>query len=162
VVPRPGLLVASVLAVGVAAVPLVYLGVRTTEAGWSRIRAQLMTPGLLELTMRTVALTAVVTAGCLVIGVGTALLVVRTDLPARRFFAVVAALPLAVPTYVAGFAWVSIVDGFTGFAAAAVVLILCCSPYVYLPVAAALVRADPAAEEVSRSSAAARSPRSPA
>ncbi len=133
-----------------AAIPLVYLAIRTTQAGWSRISAQLLTPGLVQLAARSLALTVVVTAGCLVIGVGTALLVTRTDLPARRFFAVVAALPLAVPTYVAGFAWVSLVDGFHGFAAAALVLTLCCSPYVYLPTVAALAGTDPATEEVAR------------
>jgi iron(III) transport system permease protein len=149
-VPRPALLAGSLLAVSVACIPLVYLAIRTTGAGWTRISRALGTPGLVELTVRTIALTAVVTAGCLVVGVGTAVLVMRTDLPARGFFAVVAALPLAVPTYVAGYAWVSLVDGFAGFAAAAVVLILCCSPYVYLPACAALAAADPAAEEASR------------
>ena len=62
-----------------------------------------------------------------------------------------AALPLAVPTYVAGFAWVSTVDGFAGFWAAALVLTLCSYPYVFLAAAAALVGADPAQEEVARS-----------
>ena len=75
----------------------------------------------------------------------------RTDLPGRRVFGVLAALPLAVPTYVAGFAWVSTVDGFDGFWPAALVLTLCSYPYVFLPVAAALAGADPAQEEVSRS-----------
>jgi iron(III) transport system permease protein len=42
------------------------------------------------------------------------------------------------------------VDGFEGFWAAALVLTLCSYPYVFLPVAAALTRADPAQEEVSR------------
>lgn len=149
-VPRPALLGASLLAVAVAALPLAYLAIRTAQAGWTRISLQLGTPGLVQLAGRSLGLTAVVTAGCLVIGVGTALLVTRTDLPGRRFFGVVAALPLAIPTYVAGFAWVSLVDGFHGFAAAALVLTLCCSPYVYLPTAAALAGADPAAEEASR------------
>ncbi len=92
-----------------------------------------------------------VTAGCLLLGVGSAFLVTRTDLPGRRAFGVLAALPLAVPTYIAAFAWVSTVDGFAGFWAAALVLTLCCYPYVFLPVAAALAGADPAQEEVSRS-----------
>jgi iron(III) transport system permease protein len=56
-----------------------------------------------------------------------------------------------VPTYVAAFAWVSTVDGFEGFWAAALVLTLCSYPYVFLPVAAALAGVDPAQEEVSRS-----------
>ncbi|WP_309141904.1 ABC transporter permease [Streptomyces griseicoloratus] len=81
----------------------------------------------------------------------SAFLVTRTDLPARRLFGVLAALPLAVPSYVAAFAWVSTVDGFEGFWAAALVLTLVSYPYVFLPVAAALTRADPAQEEVARS-----------
>ena len=47
-----------------------------------------------------------VTIACVVLGVGSAFLVTRTDLPGRRIFGVLAALPLAVPTYVAAFAWV--------------------------------------------------------
>jgi iron(III) transport system permease protein len=151
VAPRPALLVASVLALAVALVPLAYLAVRTSEAGWSRIVAEVLTARTGVLLVRSVGLAAVVTAACLVLGVGSAFLVTRTDVPGRRAFGLLAALPLAVPTYVAGFAWVSSVDGFTGFWAAAAVLTLCSYPYVFLPVAAALAGADPAQEEVSRS-----------
>ncbi|WP_131769768.1 ABC transporter permease [Candidatus Protofrankia californiensis] len=149
--PRPALLAAAAAAVGVALIPLVYLAVRTAEAGWSRIAAELFTVRVAELAGRSLALAAVVTAGCVVLGVGSAFLVTRTDLPARRLFAVLAALPLAVPTYIASFAWVSTVDGFEGFWPAAAVLVLCSYPYVFLPVAAALAGADPAQEEASRS-----------
>src|SRR5262249_6488428 len=100
---------------------------------------------------RSLALAVVVTAACVVVGVGAAFLVTRTDLPGRRPFGVLAALPLAVPTYVAGFAWVSTVGGFEGFWPAALVLTLCPSPCVFLPVAAALAGTDPAQEEVARS-----------
>ncbi|MFI6456768.1 ABC transporter permease [Streptosporangium amethystogenes] len=145
------LLTSSVVAVAVALIPLVYLAVRTAEAGGIRIAEELLTGRVAALAAGTLALAAVVTAGCLVLGVGSAFLLVRTDLPARRLFAVLAVLPLAVPTYIAGFAWVSTVDGFEGFWAAALVLTLCSYPYVLLPVAAALAGADPAQEEVSRS-----------
>jgi iron(III) transport system permease protein len=64
---------------------------------------------------------------------------------------VLIALPLAVPSYVAAFAWLSLFPGFGGFLGSTLVLSLCCYPYVYLPVAAALARIDPAHEEVSRS-----------
>jgi iron(III) transport system permease protein len=138
------------VAVTVALIPIGYLVVRTTEAGWSRIAAELFTERVGTLLLRSVALAAVVTASCVVVGVGSAFLVVRTDLPARRLFGVLAALPLAVPTYVAGFAWISTVDGLEGFWAAALVLTLCSYPYVFLPVAAALTGSDPAQEEVSR------------
>jgi iron(III) transport system permease protein len=137
--------------VTVALLPLVYLLIRTGEAGAARIADELLTVRVATLAARTMALAAVVTTGCVVLGVGTAFLVTRTDLPARRTFSVLAALPLAVPTYIAAFTWVSTVDGFAGFWASALVLTLCSYPYVHLPVAAALHRADPAQEEVARS-----------
>jgi iron(III) transport system permease protein len=56
-----------------------------------------------------------------------------------------------VPSYIAAFAWVSTMPGFSGFWAAALVLTLGSYPYVFLPVAAALAGVDPAQEEVSRS-----------
>jgi iron(III) transport system permease protein len=139
-----------VVAGAVALIPLFYLGVRVGEAGWSRISEEIFTGRTGVLAARSVALAAVVTLACLVLGVAAAFLVTRTDLPGRRLFGVLSALPLAVPTYVAGFAWVSTVDDFTGFWDAALVLTLCSSPYVYLPVAAALAGTDPAQEEVAR------------
>ncbi|MFI2367979.1 ABC transporter permease [Streptomyces sp. NPDC018833] len=152
--PRPALAVAATLGVGVSLIPLAYLGVRVTDAGWARIAEELFTARTRALASRSVALAALVTAACTVLGVGSALLVTRTDLPARRLFGVLAALPLAVPSYVAGFAWVSAFTGvvrFEGFWAAALVLTLVSYPYVYLPVAAALRGVDPAQEEVARS-----------
>lgn len=149
--PRPVLPWIAAVSVAVALIPLVYLVIRTAEAGWDRVAEELLTARVAELATRSLGLAAVVTAACLVLGVGTAFLVVRTDLPGRRVFAVLGALPLAVPSYVAGFAWTSTVDGFEGFGAAALVLTLGSYPYVFLPVAAALRAADPAPEEVSRS-----------
>ncbi|MFG2054423.1 ABC transporter permease [Micromonospora sp. NPDC048930] len=148
---RPALTAASAAAVAVALLPLVYLGVRAAEAGPDRIVAELFTARVAVLAGRSLALAAVVTAACTVLGVATGLLVARTDLPARRAVGLLAALPLAVPTYVAGFAWTATVTGFEGFWAAALLLTLCSYPYVFLPTVAALHRADPGQEEVSRS-----------
>lgn len=142
---------------GIAQVPLVYLVVRTAGEGRERVLSVLLSERVVELTARSLALTAVVTTACVVLGVGSAYLVTRTDVPGRRVFGVLAALPLAVPSYVLAYAWVAAVHPidpsyvFEGFWAAALVLTLGSYPYVFLPVAAALVGADPAAEEVSRS-----------
>jgi iron(III) transport system permease protein len=135
----------------VALVPLIYLAVRTAEAGTDRLVEELWTARVGVLALRSLGLAAVVTAGCLVLGVASAFLVARTDLPGRRVFGVLAALPLAVPTYIAAFSWISVVDRFEGFWPTALVLTLCSYPYVFLPVAAALSGTDPAQEEVSRS-----------
>lgn len=144
------------MATAVALIPLVYLLVRTGEAGLTAWADVVLTERAGRLALRSIALAAVVAVGCLVVGIGSAFLVTRTDLPWRRGYAVVAALPLAVPSYVAAFSWVAAVDGwsasrFEGFWPAALVLTLYTYPYVYLPVAAALVGADQAQEEVARS-----------
>ena len=137
-------------------IPLVYLVVRAGDAGASRVLSEVLTGRVLALTARSLALAGVVTAASLVLGVGSALLVTRTRLPFRRGLAALAVLPLAVPSYVAAYTWVSVADlagvqRFEGFWAAALVLTLYTSPYLFLPVAASLTGADPAHEEVARS-----------
>lgn len=54
------------------------------------------------------------------------------------------------PDAVAAFAWISALPQIAGLTGAVLVLTLCCYPYVYLPVLAALRRADPGLEEVAR------------
>jgi len=135
---------------GIALIPIAYLLVRTAAAGPAAVGAVLSRPATLALVGRSLALALGVTTVSVVVGVALAYLVTRTDLPGRRLVGVLAPLPLAVPSYVAAFAWVSSVPGFAGLAAAILVLSLCCYPYVYLPVVAAMSRLDPAAEEVAR------------
>ncbi len=147
------------MATAVALVPLAYLVLRTGQGGLGAWVETVATERTARLATTSLLLAGVVTAACLVIGVGSAWLVTRSNTPGRRAFAVLLALPLAVPSYVAAFTWVSVADlwaadpgtRFEGFTAAAVVLTLYTYPYVYLPVAAALVRVDPAQEEVARS-----------
>jgi iron(III) transport system permease protein len=135
----------------VAAVPLVHLVTRVVGAGGAAVLATLSAPRTLELLARSAGLTAAVTAACLVLGTVAAWLVARTDLPGRRFLAVLLPLPLAVPSYVAGFTWASEAPWLAGFPAAFAVLTAVSYPYVLLPVLAALAAADGTTEEVARS-----------
>lgn len=141
----------AVLAAVVALLPIGYLLVRASEAGGDRVLAILTRERTVALVARSLALAGTVTALCVVLGVVLAFLVVRTDVPGRRVLGALAALPLAIPSYVAAFAWISAVPRSAGFVGATLVLTLCCYPYVYLPVVAALRRMDPAVEEVARS-----------
>jgi iron(III) transport system permease protein len=148
----PRLLVAWGAVAGlVATVPLVHLVVRALETGPGTALAVLARPRTAELLGRSVALAVGVTAACLVVGFLAAWLVVRTDLPWRGAIGVLFALPLAVPSYVAGFAWISEAPGSAGFWGAFGVLTGVSFPYVYLPVVAALRGTDGALEEVARS-----------
>lgn len=108
-------------------------------------------PRTLELIARSLTLTVIVTTACLILGTSAAYLVTRTDLPGRRVLAVLLGLPLAVPSYVAAFTWLTTAPWARGILGASIVLTLVTYPYVYLPVAAAMRRVDPAQEEVARS-----------
>lgn len=145
------LVVIAALTALVALAPIVYLVERAAELGSANVRAELFQRRTLELLVRSLALTATVTVLCVVIGVAAAWLVVRADVPGRRIWQVLLILPLAVPSYAAAYAWVSWRPSIAGFGAATLVLTIVSYPYVFLPVAAALHRLDPAEEEVARS-----------
>jgi iron(III) transport system permease protein len=130
---------------------LVYLAVRTLDAGLVAVLDTLWRQRTAVLTIRSLALALGVALSCLAIGIPTAWLIARARLPLRGLWLVLAALPLALPSYVAAFAWVSTFEGFAGFFAAGLVLTSVSTPYVVLPVAAVLRRTDPALEEVARS-----------
>jgi iron(III) transport system permease protein len=87
----------------------------------------------------------------MLIGTLQAWIAVRSNLPGRKAFAVLAALPLAIPSYVAAYSWVAVIPGFSGFFAAWVLLTVGTAPLVYLSVSAALARFDSATEEVASS-----------
>jgi iron(III) transport system permease protein len=149
--PPPALVVPAVLAAGVALLPLIYLTVRASERGLGTVVEVLLRERTARLVVRSLVLAGSVTLCALVIGISLAVLVTRTRLAGRPIWAVLVALPLSIPSYVAAFAWLSLFPGFGGYLGSTLVLTLCCYPYVYLPVAAALARMDPAMEEVSRS-----------
>ena len=145
------LVVAAGFGACVALLPIPYLLDRARSRGLDEIRDEILQRRTYELVARSLGLAVVVTFLCTVLGVTAALLVHRTDVPMRRFWQVALALPLAVPSYVAGYAWISTRPSLAGFHGATLVLTLCSFPYVCLPTTAALARVDPAHEEVARS-----------
>lgn len=165
--PRENLTL-RVLAVCVAlaaALPFGYLVWRTSEYGWSSALEVATSARSLELLWSTLILAVAVTLTAVAISMPVAWLTVRSDLPGRRFWTVVTALPLAVPTYVG--AWTVIgalgprgmvaevlgdesIPSLYGFWGAWSVLTLFSYPYVLLTVRAAWSRLDPGLEEASR------------
>ena len=82
--------------------PLVYLVVRTFDAGgdiWDLLFRQ----RILSILGRTVLLVVTVTGASVILALPLAWLTSRTDLPMRRAWVVLSALPLVIPSYVAGF-----------------------------------------------------------
>ena len=165
----PIVLLVPALIVGAALLlPPVYLFVRSLGGGsefWELIfRAKVA--GILG---RTLLLVATVSAGSVLVALPLAWLTTRTDLPLRRTWAVLTALPLVIPSYVAGFVvvvalgprgmlqgalegpfGVDRLPSIYGFAGAMLTLTFLSYPYVLLTVRAALQRMDPALEESAR------------
>ena len=147
----PGLLlVPGLVAAGVALLPIAYLVIRSFEGGLGRVVDVLFRERTALLIGRSLGLTVAVTTACVLLGLFFAFIVVRSDLPGRTVVGVLAALPLAIPSYIAAFAWVSSPVDVSGFLGAFLVLTACCYPYVYIPVVAAMRGVDPATEEVAR------------
>jgi iron(III) transport system permease protein len=148
--------------------PLAYLAIRTLGSvgeAWEflfRFR-------VLQTLGRTALLVLTVTVASVAIAVPLSWLTVRTNLPFKRAWTIVIALPLVIPSYVAGFLFVVTfgprgllqqalsplgVDRLPeiyGFPGAMLTLTLLSFPYVLFPVRAALWQQDPSLEESSRS-----------
>ncbi|HEX2085086.1 MAG TPA: iron ABC transporter permease [Solirubrobacteraceae bacterium] len=147
-----------------AVLPLVYLAVVVAgEPGDAR--DAVWSGDALALLLRSVGLAAAVTATTIAIAVPLAWLTVRTDLPGRRVWAVLCALPLVIPSYIGAYLMVSALGpsglaqdalgvdrlpSIYGFAGAWLVLSAFTFPYVLLPVQAVLRRVDPQLEEAAR------------
>jgi iron(III) transport system permease protein len=145
------LLGASLLVVGVLAVPLAFLLTEAAGAGASNVWHLIWRSLTASLLWNTVRLTVVVTALCAVIGTLAAYGVERTDLPGRRIWAVLVVVPFAIPDFVVSFGWFSLSTWVQGFKGAVLVMTLAVYPLVYLPVAASLRGGDPGQEEIARS-----------
>lgn len=143
-------LVPALAAALLSVVPIWYLVDRSIERGWGEVADELWRARTRDLVLRSVVLAGTVTAMCVVVGVVAAWLVVRSDLPGRRVLRVAFALPLAIPSYLSAFAWVSWRPSLAGFSGAVLVLTAVSYPFVYLPAVAALRHLDPAQEEVAR------------
>lgn len=130
--------------------PLVYLLIHVGTGNRDTVLRTLASPRTLGLLWNSAFLVVSVTTLTIVLGVGLAWLTERTDLPGRSVWRVACALPLAMPSYVAAYAWISTTDVEGAFGS---VLVLTGStfPYVYLSVAAALRGAGGTLEEVSGS-----------
>ncbi len=158
--PGPGLLFAAALGAALMIIPVIYvllLAVQASPAQWLRL-FNTRIPGL---WWNTFSLTVTVTAAATMIGSLLAFLTMRTDLPGRRLWRWLLAVPLAIPPYIGALGYILIAGprglvfqlwGRTpwdiyGFWGTAWVLTWFTYPYTYLITAAALRRLNQNFEE---------------
>src|SRR6056297_2501234 len=164
-----GLLVLS-SAIAVAVLfPLTYLVFEATTVDPGRLWEMLARPQTATIVTNTLLLMTGVTALSALLGVPLAWLTVQTDLPFRRFWSVVVALPLVVPSYIGAFTFVSAfgprgefqsilqplgverLPEIYGLPGSILVITLYTYPYVYLTARAGLLSFDTTLLEAARS-----------
>ncbi len=148
--PPLGLLAAGMAAALLVLLPLGYTAIEASQVARDDIVGLLFRPLVGVLLFHTLALVGATTLLAGLLGTLTAWFVERTRLPGRPVWAVLAAVPLAVPPFISSFAWVSLSPALQGFGGALLVVTGAYYPLVYLPVAAALRGMDPALEETAR------------
>ncbi len=149
--------------------PLAYLLLRAADVGLARALDYLFSLRVLIITWNSLLLAFLVTTISLAISLPLAWLTVRTNLPGRRFWSVLLALPLVIPTYVGAYALISMMGprgmvqswleplglerlpSIYGLFGAVWALTIFSYPYVYLSLRAGLLNMDPAQEEAARS-----------
>ncbi|WP_149957255.1 ABC transporter permease [Zafaria cholistanensis] len=146
-----GVVAAATLVAALTVLPLLVALPGALSEGPARAVEYLFRPRIGNLLANTGMLMAVTVPASVVLGTAAAWLVERTALPGAAWWRTLLLAPLAVPSFVSAYAWVTVAPGLTGFAGAALVTTLAYYPFVFLPVAALLRALDPGDEEAARS-----------
>lgn len=146
-----GLTAAAVAVALLSLLPLIFIVWQSLSVGIEEAASLVFRPRVAQLLSNTGRLVVVTTGLCAAIGLGAAWFIERTDLPGRRVWSVLVALPITIPAFVNSYGWVSLAPAVQGFSGAVIVTTLSYYPLVYLPTAAALRGMDPALEESARS-----------
>ncbi|HTX32088.1 MAG TPA: iron ABC transporter permease [Solirubrobacteraceae bacterium] len=146
-----GLTLACAAIAVLVGLPVLITAVQAVQGGAYAARAAFSAPATPSLVLHTIELAALVTPACGVLGLASAWLVERTDVPGRRIWSLLLVAPLAVPLFITSYAWATLSSWLTGFWGAAGIVTFSYFPIVFLLVAASLRVMDPALEETARS-----------
>ncbi len=142
---------AAVLVSAAAAVPIGFILWIAAKIGWSTTVGLIVRPRVGELLINTVLVVSLTVPLSGALALTLAWLTERTNLPGARIWSWLAVAPLTVPAFVHGYAWTTLFPSMHGLAAAVLISTLAYSPFLYLPIAAALRRLDPALEDIAAS-----------
>jgi iron(III) transport system permease protein len=140
--PSPLLIFAGLVTLSLAALPIAYLVRRATQIDAQSLSIVLFRAKTLEIIFTTLSLALFVALFATALGVGIAWMLNNVALPFLGLIRALVVLPVAIPSYVFTYSWLSL--GFlpSGFIAAVVVLTLSTAPYVTLAALTAFKRID--------------------
>ena len=104
----------------------------------------------LEIFVTTLTLTTLVVAFATIIGIAMAWILHSVALPFPNLSRALVILPIAIPSYVFTFCWISLFPELQGFWAAVFILVLSTTPFVILAALSALRRVDWSQHEVAQ------------
>lgn len=134
----------------ISVIPIGFLAHRALSNGIDAAWASIVRPRMWMLTTQTLFLIVAVCLAATVLGILSAWIVTRHRLPGRTLWIVALCLPLAIPSFVATFAWRTLFPTLDGFWPLTLVMTLALAPYVTIPTIAAFRRADYAQVDVAR------------
>ncbi len=156
-------LVSAVFALLVVS-PMFWLLWQATTTEFGRAVELMFSPLTARITLNSILLMVSVTVASILVGVPLALLTTRTDLPYPRFWTIVAALPLVIPSYIGAIAFVSMfgsggqiesvfgmqIPRIQGLWGSVFIITLYTYPYVFLTTRASLLSMDSSLVDAAR------------
>lgn len=136
------LFLAVLISIAFAAIPLFYLIKRTFTGDFGLIISVIMRPKTTEILLTTIGLMVSVAVTSTILGLGIAWVLQNLDLKLKSLYSALVILPIAIPSYIYTYAWMSIHTSLHGFFAAIFILTLTTTPYITLASMAALRRID--------------------
>ena len=144
--------------------PLFWLVFRAREVEGSRSFDLLFSSQTASVTANSIGLMVAVVVLSIALGVPLAVLTTRTDIPYPRFWTILAALPLVIPSYIGAIAFVSMfgsggevdslfgvsIPSIYGLQGAILIITLYTYPYVFLTTRAALLSMDSSLADAAR------------
>ena len=132
------------------AIPIFYLIRRALDSESQTIATVVLRRKTLEILLTTLGLTTLVVVLATIVGVTMAWILHNVELPFANLFRALVILPIAIPSYVFTFSWISLYPSLQGFLAAVFVLVLSTTPFVTLAALSALKRVDWSQHEVAQ------------
>ncbi|MEY3400370.1 MAG: hypothetical protein RLZZ486_838 [Actinomycetota bacterium] len=143
-----GLFAAALFSLIFIAIPLIYLVRRALEGNWSSFNTLIIREKTAQIFTTTTSLVIIVVLIASALGVSLAWSLHSVRVPMRNLQQALVILPIAIPSYVFTFSWISVNPSFSGFWAAVFVLVLSTTPYVSLAALSGLRRVDWSQHEV--------------
>jgi iron(III) transport system permease protein len=144
------LVIATLISLFFIAIPLFYLIRRAMQSEGTALSLLIWRTKTLEILVTTLSLTIVVVILASTLGIAMAWALHSVRLPAVGLIRALVILPVAIPSYVFTFSWMSLYPALSGFWAAVFILVLSTTPYVSLATLSALRRVDWSQYEVAQ------------